>query len=394
MPGLNSKQWLPGVLSKEQMKALYRIRNIKGGPIGEKAWDYSSVDLTLSDQAWEMIGGSIKPAGGSYYEYLRDSKFAREMSKNTSDGCFYLERKRCYVFKLNEELAPAIAELNIHGQATAKSTIGRLDVIARFILDGGDRYESFKPEDLGNGSGNLFLEIIPISFNIRVKKGISLSQLRLCVGKFEACEIKDERFLKNLLVNSNENNPGYLSADLENSRIHGLLVAAFMANKNDDKYIDAWKHEENEKPTPVDHWFFVKSDDNKRLEIHSDEFYILRSKERICLPPGVAVYCRAMDETLGEMRIHYAGFVHPFFGWERDDGKKGTPLIFEIRGHNVNVNLVHEEYLAKLIFYRLSKDSERDRDEQYNDQELQLSRIFQEWPDSIDNSIYFTGSGD
>ena len=103
----------------------------------------------------------------------------------------------------------------------------------------------------------------------------------------------------------------------------------------------------------------------------------MRSQEKIALPAGVAVYCRAIDETIGEMRIHYAGFVHPLFGRERNDGQTGTPLIFEVRGHDVKVLLTHGEKLARLTFYRMSKDAPLTKEvTDYTDQTLKLSSFF------------------
>jgi dCTP deaminase len=103
----------------------------------------------------------------------------------------------------------------------------------------------------------------------------------------------------------------------------------------------------------------------------------------------VAVYCRATDETIGEMRIHYAGFVHPFFGRERSDDTIGTPLIFEVRGHDLPVILNNEEKMAQLEFYRMSEDCEPDEEvkkpvtvegsQDYREQTLQLSKFFADW---------------
>jgi len=94
-----------------------------------------------------------------------------------------------------------------------------------------------------------------------------------------------------------------------------------------------------------------------------------------------------MDESLGEMRIHYTGFAHPFFGSkeERDDNK-GTPLIFEVRGHNVDVNLAHKDILARLSFYNMSENAifEEDKNNPYGEQELKLSKYFSDWPDKLE----------
>jgi len=87
------------------------------------------------------------------------------------------------------------------------------------------------------------------------------------------------------------------------------------------------------------------------------------------------------------MRIHYAGFVHPLFGRERDDKKTGTPLIFEVRGHDVKVTLTDGEKMARLTFYRMSEDCERPKKAAqsqksgYENQTLKLSEFFSpcEW---------------
>jgi deoxycytidine triphosphate deaminase len=84
------------------------------------------------------------------------------------------------------------------------------------------------------------------------------------------------------------------------------------------------------------------------------------------------------------MRIHYAGFVHPLFGRERDDEKTGTPLIFEVRGHDVKVTLTDGEKMARLTFYRMSEDCERPKKRAhrqqsgYENQTLKLSGFFSE----------------
>ena len=138
---------------------------------------------------------------------------------------------------------------------------------------------------------------------------------------------------------------------------------------------------------PEAYWEVAHTNDEERLEIEQGRFYILRSRERICVPEGVAIYCRATDETIGEMRIHYAGFVHPTFGQDRGDKERGTPLIFEVRGHQVNVSLANGEKLAKLTFYRMSKDHLKKEikngnggaSDDYNNQGLKLSKIFGKW---------------
>lgn len=281
----------------------------------------------------------------------------------------------------------------LFGQATAKSTIGRLDIIARLIIDGTNEYDKFNPNDFNeNSRGDMYLEIVPISFPIQVKEGASLSQLRIFKGDPNSALITDENFIKAILLDPEDEEgkrgKGFLSVDLMNIEIRkGFNCAAFWAVCN-DRPIDITKKKKGDlRPDPCKYWRYTATneDDENRIEIEIGKFYILRSKERICLPPGVAVYARAMDETLGEMRIHYAGFVHPFFGKNRKCGEPGTPLIFEVMGHNIPVFLNHKERLAKLNFYRMSEVAqfeEEEEDEEYNNQELKLSKCFAPWPEN------------
>ena len=84
------------------------------------------------------------------------------------------------------------------------------------------------------------------------------------------------------------------------------------------------------------------------------------------------------------MRIHYAGFAHPWFGWEREDGLPGTPLIFEVRGHDVDVSLADGERMANLQFFRMSEYcTEKSKDDSYGTQTLKLSKFFGKWPEKL-----------
>jgi dCTP deaminase len=167
--------------------------------------------------------------------------------------------------------------------------------------------------------------------------------------------------------------------------VAGREVSAFSAplqDAADARAIKLWSAPDVELALPWDYWKFKFADSHNRLRITKEQFYIIRSFEKIHLPRGIAVYCRASDETIGEMRIHYAGFVHPFFGFERTDKFRGTPLIFEVRGHDIDVSLRHGEKMARLEFYRMSEDAVREeRNDPYAGQSLKLSKFFREWPE-------------
>ncbi|MDQ7818814.1 MAG: 2'-deoxycytidine 5'-triphosphate deaminase [Melioribacteraceae bacterium] len=369
--------WVPGVLSDSQIIEIGTYGLIENLLKYKEDISYSSFDLHLSGDVYRMKNGAIKPNGGRYCQkYLLNSKFAEKLSP-TNENVFTLDIKTTYVIEVEEKfnLLDEICNANIFGQATAKSSIGRVDVLARLIVDGMQEYESFTPENIKLGTGQMFVEVTPITFKINIKPGISLSQLRLFIGNPEESEINSKILFKNVLHNEKSDNT--LSVNLVPVDQEGTV--AFRAKQSIEEPISLWLDKINIGYSRDDYWELIPCADfesERRIRIEKDRFYILKSDERISIPESIAVYCRAMDESLGEMRIHYAGFVHPFFGLDRKDKKKGTPLIFEVRGHDVIVNLVHKEILAKLIFYRMSRNPKDSRVEGYNDQELTLSKFF------------------
>jgi len=403
------KNWIPGVLSKGQVVELCKedyIKNVKNYESDDEdinPIDHSSLDLTLSNEAFEMVTGSIKPTEGDSYRktVIGNDKYAKPYSQK-GDRIFLLEKKHTYLFRLNETLdGRKLQGSSIHGQATAKSSVGRIDVLARLTVDGMDHYEYFDPKKLPSTSDvEMFLEITPITFDIKVRVGKPLSQLRLFYCHPDNSRIQGKELCQCLLRRKDGVEDATLSVDLSGTKIfksdgsvYKDKIAAFQGKNIQGAPIELWG---KDKFTPETFWDCLEEDERtKRLLIEQEKFYILRSKERLCLPEGIAVYCRAIDETIGEMRIHYAGFAHPFFGKNRKDGKEGTPLIFEVRGHNINVNLVDGEKLAELEFYRMSKDcikkkqskqkgdekQETKKSNDYNEQELKLSKFFKDWGD-------------
>jgi len=375
--------WIPGVLSKSQVKTLIDQNYIKNVGSAPKL-DFSSMDVRVSNEAFELSDGCVKPFGRDYLSNLQKLGIVRPINAR-SDGNYLLASRKSYLFKIEER----ITELHhspIHGTGTAKSSVGRLDVLARLIVDGMDEYEGFVPGKITGGE--MYLEVTPMTFDVLVQPGTALTQLRFFKEAPSESAIRASALAKTVLYDTLEGAEATLSADLTPDLIAGHRVVAFSASHRPSGTaapVPMWKAKsEDVLPNPCDHWKFQFADKNGRLQIKKDAFYIIRSHEKIWLPPGVAVYCRASDETIGEMRIHYAGFVHPFFGVDRKDGKRGTPLIFEVRGHDIDVSLRDCEKMARLEFYRMSEDCKPEReDRQYEDQTLRLSGFFAPWPDRV-----------
>jgi dCTP deaminase len=386
--------WVPGALNKRQMEELLDGKFLTYSGSRPKL-DHSSIDLSLADEAYVMTYGSVKPADAPYHEFItRKNKLAKRYDP-LPDGSYKLERQHTYVFRLQETLEePLRRATRFHGQATAKSTVGRVDVLARLIVDGMETYERFDPEGLAKGLGAMYLEVTPITFDVRVMPDHSLSQLRLFYGDPEDVIINSRILYSTVFLDAEHKNASLAVnlgeatvGDTKGAPCHGIAFRS-KSRRDDWEPIPLWKVDQ--KPNPCRYWDLEVADNFGRLNIKQDLFYILRSKEKLWVPKGVAIYCRASDETIGEMRIHYAGFVHPFFGQFREDEQKGTPLIFEVRGHQVPVSLADRERMANLIFYRMSEDppdlTQEEQEQEakgYSSQDLKLSKFFADWPKNL-----------
>jgi len=164
--------WIPGALNKEQIQELCDIGLINVGKLRSNALDESAIDLYLSAEGYQMKNGSVKPSSSYHYSwFLKRPELSRKLPTPKS-GIYTLRAEKTYVFKLQERLERELGAAGFHGQATAKSSIGRVDVLARLIVDGMDSYESFGPAGLEMGSGEMYLEITPMTFPVRVKEGI------------------------------------------------------------------------------------------------------------------------------------------------------------------------------------------------------------------------------
>lgn len=393
--------WIPGALNKPQMLQLLQGNFVTFDGSKPKV-DHSSIDLSLSDDAYEMIEGSVKPADPPYSRFIKNAKLAKKHPV-LDDGTFELRRQRTYVFRLQEKIEAPLRDAKVFfGQATAKSTVGRVDVLARLIVDGMKTYERFDPIGLERGLGEMYLEITPITFDVRVKPDTSLTQLRFFYGDPDDVIVKSDELYRTVFPHSvlgpNESLDESLTVNLDeavigNTKGTTCRGVAFRSKKSAKEQMERpavrlW--DVPDLPDPCAYWDLEVADEHGRLRVMPDIFYILRSKEKLRVPKGVCIYCRASDETMGEMRIHYAGFVHPYFGQYREDGKIGTPLIFEVRGHQVPVSLADEEKMANLIFYRMSEDAPELTDAEkakeargYGSQDLKLSKFFADFADHI-----------
>jgi dCTP deaminase len=85
------------------------------------------------------------------------------------------------------------------------------------------------------------------------------------------------------------------------------------------------------------------------------------------------------DPSVGEFRLHYAGFFDPGFGYGEDD-VKGTRAVLEVRSHEVPFLMRHGQRVGRLIYEPLTAVPEKiyglSIGSSYQRQELALSKQF------------------
>jgi dCTP deaminase len=384
-----------GILCANQVNKLIKpetgtIRLLKssGTPFEKSLVGASAIDLPLGDEYWEMKGSCRTGYEYKVPDLIQKHSLHPQAPKSFSNNPVQLKKHNVYLFKADCELD--LTEKNIQGKATARSSIGRLDVLVRLLVDESDAFDFVDK----NKKHKLYVEVTPISFDLEVRQGTTLSQLRLFKGREHDISLTREELFHeedDAFPVLDENGDLYrdpcddqpddiwfpFRLNLNPDPVTGF--SAFVTKKWEDLQglppIDPDKKEHFD---PRKYWEAMKAEDGAIL-LEPDRLYILRSKERLSIPPHLALECKSYTTQMGEWRIEYAGFAHPYFGHNRDD-KKGTPITFEVRGHNVPTILTHEIPLGNVRFLRMSQPAEKpDEKRSYEQQELTLSKCFKSW---------------
>src|SRR3954469_7489077 len=175
-PVLELPEGKEGVLPAHWLRRAIEAKALHAGNfvIPEANVQPASLDLRLGEVAYRMRCSFLP--GRETVEARRKDLMLDELDLRR-DGVV-LEAGRPYLIPLKEQLdLPA----GVRAKANPKSSTGRADVFTRVITDG-----SYRFDEIADGySGGLYLEVVPLSFPIRVREDLSLNQLRLAVGRAE-----------------------------------------------------------------------------------------------------------------------------------------------------------------------------------------------------------------
>ena len=254
---------------------------------------------------------------------------------------FLFEKNCIYLCELNESLN---LPKKIKGKANPKSTTGRLDIFTRLITEYGTEYD-----EINYGySGKLYLEIIPQSFSIELKKNICLNQIRF----FEGSEENIQKKLK-------------ISVSIQKGKVSAYRAKKITSSINLNKINHYLKEKYWEKIVPKSDSFIIEK----------NEFYILRSKESIVVPENNAAELEPFKDSFGNFRVHYAGFFDPGFGLI-----KGVPAVLELRAYDTPFMIKDGQLVGQLNYYQIEKNSNniygKKIKSNYYNQRLKLAKQF------------------
>lgn len=337
-----------GVLPNQYLEAAIAAGVIDAGdfkiPTGNV--QPASLDLRLGDVAYR-IRCSFLPAHETVERRVKD--FIVDEIDLRKEGAV-LETNRPYLIPLKERLA---LPPKVRGKANPKSSTGRADVFTRVITDGGPRFD----EIAAGYDGGLYLEVVPLSFPIRVRENLSLNQLRLAVGRVELTDrdLREHHEDEPILFVEGRPVPTddlalagglFLGLNLRGDRTgrvgHRARESAPLLDMTRTGQAD-----------PDQYWESVRREDGDRIILSPRNFYLLMSHEAVSVPPLLAAEMTAYDPTSGELRTHYAGFFDPGFGYDPAGGFKGSTAALEVRAHDVPFMVEDQQRVCKLTFERM-----------------------------------------
>ena len=337
-----------GVLPNQCISAAIAAQVVHAGEytIPQDNIQPASLDLRLGEVAYR-IRCSFLPGKNTVDRRVKD--YIIDELDLRREGAV-LETNLPYLIPIKEQLA---LPPDMRAKANPKSSTGRADVFTRVITDESSRFD----EVAAGYTGQLFLEVVPLSFPIRVRENLSLNQLRLAVGTttLTDAELRQVHAEQPLLFEE-----GSVVGSEQLSLAGGLFLSLDLRGDEERRVgyrsrgsaplLDMSKVGAAE---PDAFWEAVRREEGDRVVLDPKSFYLLMSHEAVSIPPQLAAEMTAYDPTSGELRTHYAGFFDPGFGYDPAGQFMGSTAALEVRAHDVPFMIEHGQKVCKLTFERM-----------------------------------------
>lgn len=364
-----------GIWPAQWLEKAVAAGTINAPEFDEEQLQPASVDLRLGSQAHRLRCSFLPGKNDSVEEQVKT--FAIGPPLDLDDGAI-LERNRPYLIRLQESLH---LPRTVRARANPKSSTGRLDVFTRVLTDRSGTFDDIRP----GYKGALYLEVVPRSFAVMVRSGLSLNQLRLMKGDLRVPDAELRTAHRDSALLYRNGSP----LDRRDLRAGGGLwlsldlvrraneMAGYRA-KHNSSLIDMSRVDYY---TPTDYWDAVVPEVGNRVVLEPEDFYLLLSSEAVRIPPQYAAEMTAFDPSGGELRTHYAGFFDPGFGHDPEGlFSRGSRAALEIRAHDVPFAIDNLQRVCRLLFEKMAEEPDRlygrARGSHYQGQVSTLSKHF------------------
>ncbi len=373
----------PGILIDRELRRSLGswIRPGEGAaPISPAQIQPASLDLRLGRIAYRIRAGFLPDEHPGSSPGQRMEERLVELSTSTvsleGDGAV-LERGLIYLIQLEEELE---LPTDCRARFNPRSSTGRCDLFTRVLVPGHPRFD----ETPRAYAGKLWIEVAPLSFPVRLRRGDRLCQLRLQRGRagLTGDELRaihrdtplcysNERPLREDELHFDDDGAIALRVGLESRSPCGWRAAL---------HTDVLRFAETCVHAREDFWEPITARRNGCV-LDPGRFYIFASRERICIPPELAAEMLPIDVGIGELRNNYAGFFDSGFGWSDDGLTRGTPAVLEVRAHDVPFLIEDGQVFFRLRYFRTTERPQQLYGEgrsgpSYGTQDLTLARPF------------------
>lgn len=362
-----------GILPAQWIRRLYDRGQIAGRQLDRNQIQPASLDVRLGKTAYKIYASFLPGVGASVPQRV-ERLTSYEIDLTTPQ---VLTKGSVYLIEIEETLNLGSS---ISAIANPKSSTGRLDVFTRIIANKSDVFDVIP----ANYAGKIWAEVSPRTFDVMVRRGTRLSQLRfrrrtssqhphstfrLNDTELEALHDRSRLTDETPIIRQGIN----LRVNL--TRDNGTNIVAYRAKKF-TSFIDMDKVASYR---AEDFWDAIEPTKDGNLLLCPGEFYILASKEKLHIPADHAAEMVAIDPVMGEFRVHYAGFFDPGFGRTAQQGP-GSKAVLEVRTYDIPFYLEDGQTIGRLAFEKLSEKPSAEYGDaiasNYQGQRLKLSKHF------------------
>jgi dCTP deaminase len=291
----------------------------------------ASLDLRLGKVGYELRTSFLPGGYTSINTKLQELKLC--LQELDLSQPIVLLPGHVYLIELMEQLdLPS----TMWAKANPRSTTGRADLFTRLLCDFSTEFEGVPP----GYKGKLYVEIVPRTFAVMVRNGTRVNQIRL---------VETQNTVRNTSLLHTEKSDfmkrSILTVNLIPESVDGVIGYRAKRHAPVLDFDCVGCHNQ------LDFWEPIYLGDMKNIVLHPDDFYILKSQERVTIPATYAAELTPYDSAFGEFRVHYAGFLDPGFGI--GGITEGTPVVLEVRARDVPFLIEHGQRVAWIVYYPL-----------------------------------------